>query len=193
MRTLLPEVGSRFRVLLTRLLHRMGLREESFLLIPAVLIGIVAAGAAVAFHELINFIRHILYGSPDPGFLYGQGIWLLILFPAAGGLVVGILGRLLGSGGHGVPEVIESVVRTQGFVHPFSAIQRILTASVTIGSGGSAGAEGPIVQIGAAIASAVGHAFRIGRQHMPVLIGCGTAAGISAIFNAPIGGVLFHA
>ena len=190
-KTLLSDTGSRFRVLLTRLLTRLGLTEESFLLIPAVLIGIVAAAAAVAFHELIGYFRHLLYDTPNSGFLYGHGIWLLILFPALGGLAVGIMGRFLGSGGHGVPEVIESVIRTQGFVHPFSAIQRILTASLTIGSGGSAGAEGPIVQIGAAIASAMGHTFRIARQHMPVLIGCGTAAGISAIFNAPIGGVLF--
>src|SRR6185369_5088272 len=71
------------------------------------------------------------------------------------------------------------------------AIQKIITASVTIGTGGSAGAEGPIVQVGAAVASGVGQLFRIARHHMPILVGCGTAAGISSIFNAPIGGVLF--
>src|SRR5205823_13219498 len=64
-------------------------------------------------------------------------------------------------------------------------------SAITIGSGGSAGAEGPIVQIGAAIASGVGSLFRIARQNMPILIGCGSAAGISAIFDSPIGGLLF--
>src|SRR6059058_5762404 len=86
---------------------------------------------------------------------------------------------------------MESVIRTSGFIRPIAAIEKILTAGITIGTGGSAGAEGPIVQIGAAIASGVGQMFRITRQHMPLLIGCGTAAGISAIFNSPIGGVLF--
>ena len=188
---LLSQIGLRFRVLFTRLLHRLGLTEQSFLLVPAVLIGVLAACAAVAFHELIDMIRQRLYAEVDPGFLYGSGLWLLFLWPAAGGLIVGSLSRLFGAGGHGVPEVIESVVRRQGFMRPVSALQKILTSSVTIGSGGSAGAEGPIVQIGAAIASGVGYLFRIARHHMPILIGCGTAAGISAVFNSPIGGVLF--
>ena len=86
---------------------------------------------------------------------------------------------------------MESVTRSSGFIRPLAAVEKILTAAITIGTGGSAGAEGPIVQIGAAIASGVGQLFRVTRQHMPLLIGCGTAAGISAIFNSPIGGVLF--
>lgn len=176
---------------MTRLLARLGLTEESFLLLPAVLIGVIAAAAAVAFHELIVFIRTVLYARWDPQFLYGPGIVLLIIWPALGGLAVGLLGRLFGNGGHGVPDVMESVLKTQGFMRPIAAVQQIITSSITIGTGGSAGAEGPIVQIGAAIASGVGRLFRIARQHMPILVGCGTAAGISAVFNAPIGGVLF--
>src|SRR5207302_11263593 len=74
---------------------------------------------------------------------------------------------------------------------PMIAIEKIITSAITIGTGGSAGAEGPIVQIGAAIASGVGQTFRLARQYMPILTGCGCAAGISAIFNSPIGGVLF--
>ncbi len=181
----------RFRVLATRALARLGLTEESFLILPAVLIGVIAAGAAVVFHELIVLLREYLYGHRDPGYLYGEGIWLLMCWPAAGGLLVGILTRLIGGGGHSVPDIIESVVKTQGFIPPQLAIPKILTASATIGSGGSAGAEAPILQVGSAIASGVGQLFRIARHHMPILVGCGTAAGISAVFNAPIGGVLF--
>jgi CIC family chloride channel protein len=86
---------------------------------------------------------------------------------------------------------MESVIRTAGFQRPLIAVEKILTSGLTIGSGGSAGAEGPIVQIGAAIASGVGGFFGLARQQMPLLTGCGCAAGISAIFNAPFGGVLF--
>lgn len=190
----LVATGARVRVLAGRLLARLGFQEESFLTLLAILIGVLAAWAAVGFHELILFIRNGLYtaiGSRSE--LYGRGILLLILMPAAGGLAVGLISRyvFLTREGHGIIDVIESVVRTSGVIRPLSAIEKILTAAITIGSGGSAGAEGPIVQIGAGIASGVGQVFAVARQHMPVLIGCGCAAGISAIFNAPIGGVFF--
>lgn len=191
MRSLFFDVATRFRVLSTRMLRRAGMHESSFLMLPAVLIGLVVAAAAVSFHELILLIRQTVYGRWEAGFLYGGGMWLLILIPMIGGLIVGILVRFFGGGGHGVPEVIESVIKTQGFIRPVVAIQKIITASTTIGTGGSAGAEGPIVQVGAAIASGVGRVFAIARDRMPLLVACGTAAGISSVFNAPIGGVLF--
>src|SRR4029077_15750732 len=74
---------------------------------------------------------------------------------------------------------------------PISAIEKIITSAVTIGTGGSAGAEGPIVQIGAGVASGAGMLFQVARSEMPILVACGSAAGISAIFDSPIGGVLF--
>ncbi len=184
-------VGARFRVLLTRMLRRLGLQEDSYLVVLAILIGVLAAGAACGFHQFIELVRQRLFGSSDPGFLYGRGAWLLVLWPALGGLVVGLFGRLTGQHAEGVPRVIESVVRRHGFMRPLTTLETIFTAGMTIGSGGSAGAEGPIIQIGAGLASAVGGLFRVARHHMPILVGCGCAAGISAIFNAPIGGVLF--
>ncbi|MGA2232539.1 MAG: chloride channel protein [Tepidisphaeraceae bacterium] len=184
----------RFRVLASRFFKSIGLGEDSFILILAVLVGIVTAAAAVGFHELITFIRDLLYLHWGPEFLYGwKGIWLLAVFPTAGGLGVGLFTQffLRGREGHGIVDVMESVIRTSGFQHPFVAIEKILTSGLTIGTGGSAGAEGPIVQIGAAIASGVGGFFGLARAQMPLLTGCGCAAGISAIFNAPFGGVLF--
>lgn len=191
--SVIRDAASRGRVLSIRLLQRLGLREESFLIVPAIIIGVVSAGAAVGFHELIYKIRNVFYYSVRPELLYGWGLPLLIVFPAIGGLLVGVISRYIvrSREGHGVIDVIESVVRTSGFVRPAAAIEKIMTSALTIGSGGSGGAEGPIVQIGAAIASGVGQLFRFARHQMPVLIGCGSAAGISAIFNAPIGGVLF--
>lgn len=187
----------RVRVLVNRLSARLGLGENGFLVVLAVLIGIVTAGAAVSFHELIQWIRQWLYGAMEEGTLYGRWLWLLVVFPAAGGLVVGATNWLLargrggGGGGHGVVDVMETVTRASGWLRPRAALETIFTSAVTIGSGGSAGAEGPIVQIGAAISSGFGRAFALARPQAPVLIGCGTAAGISAVFDAPIGGVIF--
>ncbi|HTW94319.1 MAG TPA: chloride channel protein, partial [Tepidisphaeraceae bacterium] len=184
---------SRFRVLVTRFFRRAGFGDHTFLLLLSVLVGVVTALAAVGFHELIVFIRNQLYTSARADFLYGRGIWLLVVFPAGGGLAVGLIAQyvLRTAEGHGIVDVMESVIRSSGFQRPIVAIEKILTSGITIGSGGSAGAEGPIVQIGAAIASGVGGLFGLARQQMPLLTACGCAAGISAIFNAPFGGVLF--
>jgi CIC family chloride channel protein len=185
--------GERLRILFTRLFARLGLGDEAFLLVMAVIIGTIGGAAAVGFHELINFIRDLMYERPGEQFLYGKGMFLLVIFPTVGGLAVGLVSRYVfrTREGHGIVDVVESVVRTSGFQKPTTAIEKILTSAFTIGSGGSAGAEGPIVQIGAAIASGVGQLFRVARSQMPILTGCGCAAGISAIFNAPFGGVLF--
>ena len=182
----------------TRLLARLGFGEGATLVPLAVLVGVVTAAAAVGFHELIVFIRDHLYRLEGYGlgadFLYGRGMFLLVLLPALGGLAVGCFSTYVmrAREGHGIVDVLETVTRGGGGnIRPLAALEKILTAAVTIGSGGSAGAEGPIVQIGASIASGVGQLFQVARPHYPVLIGCGTAAGISAIFNSPIGGVLF--
>jgi CIC family chloride channel protein len=146
----------------------------------------------VGFHELITLLRDVLYQNIGPS-LYHRWIWLLVIWPMLGGLVVGVLTQWIFKTreGQGVIDVIESVRRSSGFIRPQSAIEKILTSAVTIGSGGSGGAEAPIVQIGAAISSGFGSLFAVARQNMPVLVGCGAAAGISAIFNSPIGGLLF--
>lgn len=185
----------RIRLAVDRIFARLGFGDNGFLVVLAVLIGIVTAAAAVSFHELIDLIREALYGQIAPDKLYTRYLWLLLVFPAAGGLLVGFANALIQrrtkAGAHGVVDVMETVTRASGWLRPFAALETILTSAVTIGTGGSAGAEGPIVQIGAAISSGFGRAFALARPHVPVLIGCGTAAGISAIFNAPIGGVIF--
>jgi CIC family chloride channel protein len=194
MPSLFTSAGLRSRVLASRAMARLGLGENAILLPLALIVGIVTGAAAVGFHELINLLRDLLYRHFfTPGFLYGPGVPLLIVLPAAGGLVVGLTAVYVfrSREGHGVVDVMESVMRNSGVIKPASAIEKILTSAITIGSGGSAGAEGPIVQIGAAIASGVGILFQVARAQLPVLIGCGCAAGVSAIFNSPIGGVLF--
>ncbi|MGN6725171.1 MAG: chloride channel protein [Tepidisphaeraceae bacterium] len=194
---ILTLVATRLKVLGERLFAKVGMKPDIGLIPIAGLIGLLTAIASVTFHELIKFLQHRLFtdrGLTDHGdWLYGHGIWLLVVIPAAGGLLVGLIGKALrvGEGGHGMVDVIESVIRTRGFVKPIAAVEKILTSALTIGTGGSAGAEGPIVQIGAAISSGVGSALSVSRHRMPLLVGCGTAAGISSIFHCPIGGVIF--
>jgi len=183
---------TRVRLLSTRALSRLGFREDSFLIVLAVLIGFVTAAAAVAFHEVIDITRNLLYEQFGEK-LYTRWMVMLIIWPALGGLAVGVISRFIfrAREGHGIVDVMESVIRSSGFIRPLVAIEKIITSGITIGTGGSAGAEGPIVQIGSAIASGTGQLFRVSRQQMNILIGCGAAAGISAIFNAPMGGLLF--
>lgn len=194
---MLPAIAallSQFSLLCKRWLARLGFRPETFLLLLAVLIGVVAAVAAVTFHEFIRFLRAALYARLGPRLdLYGRGLVYLVILPTVGGLAVGLLTRYVFRirAGQGIVDVLEAVIRSRGVIKPLSALEKIITSAITIGSGGSAGAEGPIVQIGAGIASGVGQLFRVARPHMPLLIGCGSAAGISAIFNSPLGGVLF--
>ncbi len=189
----ITQIAARLRIIGNRLAVRLGIGDGAMLLPLAVLVGVLTATAAVAFHELILLIRDTLYRRAGAEFLYGRGMWLLVVIPTVGGLVVGIITRLVSGEreGHGVVDVMESVARTRGFVKARTAIEKIFTSAVTIGTGGSAGAEGPIVQIGAAVSGGVAHVFRLSRHQMPVLVGCGCAAGISAIFNAPLGGLLF--
>jgi chloride channel protein, CIC family len=184
---------TRVRVISTRALSRLGFREDSFLIVLAAVIGVITAAAAVTFHQIINLIRDGLYQRIGAAKLYGPEWILLIIWPALGGLAVGLISRYVfrTREGHGIVDVMESVIRSSGFIKPLVAIEKIITSGITIGTGGSAGAEGPIVQIGAAIASGTGQSFRVSRQQMGILIACGAAAGISAIFNAPMGGLLF--
>lgn len=186
-------VAPRLRNILTRQFSRIGLRPEVGMIPVAGIIGVLTAIAAVTFHELIKLLQVTLFQDRGADWLYGPGLWLLVVAPAGGGLAVGLITRyvLRSHGGHGMVDVIESVLRTRGFVKPISAVEKIVTSALTIGTGGSTGAEGPIVQIGAAISSGVGSLLAIPRHRMPLLVGCGTAAGVSSIFHCPIGGVFF--
>src|SRR5207237_10577832 len=142
--------------------------------------GVVTAAAAVGFHELINFVRDQLYACVGEHRLYGRWLVLLIIYPAAGGLAVSIVSRYIMRirEGHGIVDVLESVTKTTGVIRPASAIEKILTSAITIGTGGSAGAEGPIVQIGAAIPSRGRQLFPVPPSPLPTLSRRGPCAGL---------------
>ncbi len=168
-------------------------REELLLYLLACVIGVLTALAAVGFNQLIEWVDAICYGSSSTPGLYRERYILLFFLPSLGALLVGLIARFYSreAVGHGVPEVMDAIVRRNCKIKFHVALARIVTAALTIGSGGSAGPEGPIIQIGAAIASSAGRLFRVVRHQFPVLIACGAAGGIAAIFHAPIAGVLF--
>ena len=122
-----------------------------------------------------------------------MGVWYLLLVPVIGGLIYGpIVARFAPEArGHGVPEVMLAVSRMGGRIRPQVPFVKSVASALCIGTGGSVGREGPIVQIGSALGSVLGQAARVSDQRLRLLVACGAGAGISATFNAPIAGVFF--
>jgi CIC family chloride channel protein len=177
------------------LLSRLKVSEQLFLIILASVVGVGGGFGAIIFRELIGFFNHMFFGYGKTILSSATSYWIILipLIPALGGLLVGPLTYRWAkeTRGHGVPEVMEAVALKGGVIRPKVAVVKSLASSICIGSGGSAGREGPIVQIGSALGSTLGQFFKMSGERMKILVGCGAAAGISATFNAPIAGVLF--
>ncbi len=165
------------------------------MVVLAILVGFAAGFGAVGFRYLINFFQTISYGSDGEllGLVQSIPWYLRISVPALGGLVVGPMVYFWAreAKGHGVPEVMESVALKSGLIRKRLVIIKSLASAICIGTGGSVGREGPIVQIGSAIGSTIGQMLKISADRMRTLVGCGAAAGIAATFNAPIAGSMF--
>ncbi len=157
----------------------------------AILIGAAGGAGAIVFRDVIEFIHGIFFSG---AYLEGAGasFWI-ILFPIIGGLIVGPIVCILApeAKGHGVPQIIESLQVSGGQIRKRVGFLLILSSAVIIGSGGSAGREGPIAQIGASFGSLIGQIFSIGSKDLKLLTVCGVAAGIAGTFNAPMGGAIF--
>ncbi|MEW5947739.1 MAG: chloride channel protein [bacterium] len=166
--------------------------ETAVLTALALVIGVGSGFGAIVFRMMIEFFRSLSFdrGGTLLGFM---GRHYVIVVPAAGGLIVGAVIRLVGREmrGHGVPEVMEAVALRGGRIRPVVVIGKTLASSVCIGTGGSVGREGPIVQIGSALGSTIGQALRLSERRIKNLVACGAAGGIAATFNAPIAGVVF--
>lgn len=183
--------GQHLRVRIIDLLARGGFKEDYLFVFLAILIGASTALGAHLFFNLIEWATEVCYDSEHG--LYAGRWYMLFVLPATGALAVGLITRHFApeAKGHGVPEVMDAIYRHGGKVRPRVALAKAVSSALTIGSGGSAGTEGPIIQIGAAVGSGVGQLLHIPRRQMGTLVACGAAAGIGAIFNAPIAGVLF--
>ncbi len=166
--------------------------DTAFLLFFAVLAGIGAGYGAVLFRWLIHRFSAIFFDG-GASLLSSLGPWYVVLIPAAGGLIVGLLVYYLApeTKGHGVPEVMYAVDREGGRIRIRVAVIKALASSVCIGSGGSVGREGPIVQIGSSLGSSLGQLFHLSRDKVKILVACGAGGGIAATFNAPLAGIFF--
>lgn len=158
----------------------------------AVVVGLAAGAGAVVFRWMIRASHDLLFGAADR-FLPALGEWRVAPLPAIGGLIVGLLVFYLAAEarGSGIPEVMLAVAKYGGKIRARVSVVKAFASSMCIGSGGSAGREGPIVQIGASVASTLGQVLRMPRERVRLLAAFGSAAGAAATFNAPIGGSLF--
>ena len=167
----------------------------------ALVVGAGSGLGAVAFRYLIYFFTWLATGHSQFGqqgrvgssHLAFLGPGFLVLIPVIGGLVYGplIYRYAREARGHGVPEVMIAVAEDGGRIRPQVAAVKALASALCIGAGGSVGREGPIVQIGSALASGLGQRIRMPESRLKILVACGAAGGIAATFNAPITGVFF--
>jgi CIC family chloride channel protein len=172
------------------------LRQRQFrLLLLAALVGIAAGLGAIAVRELISLAQDLFWGSSHDILesVSTAPVWRILLVPALGGLLVGPLVWFLArdASGHGVPEVIQALLMRGGRIRGRVAVVKGLAASITLGSGGSAGREGPMIQIGASLGSVIAQWGRLGENGVRTLVAAGAAGGLAAAFNAPIAGSLF--
>jgi chloride channel protein, CIC family len=171
------------------------------LLLLALLVGAGSGLGAVAFRYLVYFFTWLATGHDEFGqagyvgsaHLPWLGLGFFVVIPAIGGLLYGplIYRWAREARGHGVPEVMIAVADNGGRIRWQVAVVKSLASALCIGSGGSVGREGPIVQIGSALASGIGQWVRMPESRLRILVACGAAGGISATFNAPITGVFF--
>ena len=167
-----------------------------YLSLLCVLVGVVAAFGSIGFKYLIDFFHNLLF-SGTLSFKHNPALspWgkLVILVPAVGIALANFITEKWApeAKGHGVPEVMVAVANNGGKIRPVVALVKVFASALTIGSGGSVGKEGPIVQIGSSFGSTLGQIFKLSPRETIILVGAGAAGGISATFNAPIGGVMF--
>lgn len=185
-------VLTRFGTALSSQIDRRPLPEEFLLLGTSLLVGLGTGLGAVALNLLIQGVSSLAF-VVLPGAMPGLGRWVIVLVPTLGGLIAGPLIYFFAreAKGHGVPEVMQAIALKGGRIRPIVALVKGLASALTIGTGGSVGREGPIVQIGAALGSSTGQALRLSDERIKNLVACGAAGGIAATFNAPIAGVIF--
>jgi chloride channel protein, CIC family len=167
----------------------------------ALAVGAGAGLGSVAFRWLLTTCTHLFSGHADYAsaghaanpHLPWLGRYFVLLAPVLGGLLYGPLVNRFAkeARGHGVPEVMVAVAQRGGRIDPAVCVVKALASALCIGSGGSVGREGPIVQIGSALGSTLGRMVGLTQERLRLLVACGAAGGIAATFNAPLAGAFF--
>ena len=165
------------------------IKEKNFVLVLAFFVGIFSGLAAI----VLKFLIHSISSGLTSHINLESGNYLYILLPAAGVVLTALYVRYVvrDNISHGVTRVLYAISQKKSRLKRHNMYSSVLASSVTIGFGGSVGAEGPIVFTGAAIGSNLGRVFRMSPRILMILVGCGAAAGIAGIFKAPIAGMLF--
>ena len=171
---------------------RVFINQSTFLLLAAIVVGIGGGYGAVVFRYVIQEETRLAFVYFAPA-LHALGRAQVVPVLVVGGVITAlIISRFAAEAkGHGVPEVMAAIAMRGGIIRPRIIGVKAIASATCIGFGGSCGREGPIVQIGATIGSALGQIVRAPTPIMRTLVACGAAAGVSATFNAPIGGVFF--
>jgi CIC family chloride channel protein len=167
------------------------MKEYGKLNVLAAIIGVFGALIAIAFRWMISAFQEVFFvgGSPVDNSL---GVWILVV-PAIGAVFVGVLVYWVAPEvkGAGVADVMRGLVANRGRFRARVPVMKALTSAITLGSGGSGGREGPIVQIGASFASAIGQRLKLTTTELRIMVACGAAGAIAATFNTPIAGAVF--
>ena len=165
------------------------IKEKQFILLLSFLVGIFTALAAWVLKWLIHEIELFLTDNFD---VTGAN-WLYLIYPVVGIFLTGLFVRNIVRDdiSHGVTKILYAISRRQGRIKPHNVWSSVIASGITIGFGGSVGAEAPIVLTGSAIGSNLGRAFHMEHKTLMLLIGCGAAGAVAGIFKAPIAGLVF--
>ncbi|MDE6177421.1 MAG: chloride channel protein, partial [Paramuribaculum sp.] len=165
------------------------IKEKTFVIILSLLVGVFCGCAAL----VLKFLIHLISGLLTSNLAVTGANWLYFVYPVVGILITSLYVRYVVRDdiSHGVTRVLYAISRNKSRLKRHNIYTSVIASSITIGCGGSVGAEGPIVFTGAAIGSRLGSAFRMSPRILMIMVGCGAAAGIAGIFKAPIAGMLF--
>ena len=165
------------------------IKDKQFVLILSFLVGICTALAACLLKFLVEYIKEFLTENFD-----STGVnWLYLVYPVVGIFLTGLFIRKVVRDdiSHGVTKILYAISRKQSRIKRHNVWSSVFASAITIGCGGSVGAEAPIVLTGSAIGSNLGSIFRMDHKTLMLLVGCGAAGAVSGIFKAPIAGVVF--
>lgn len=165
------------------------IKEQNLVVFLSFLVGIFTALVAIILKSSIHSIKHFLTDNFNP-----QDVnYLYLLYPVIGILLAGLFVKYIirDDISHGVTKILYAISQRKSYIKAHNMFSSVVASSITIGFGGSVGAEAPIVLTGAAIGSNLGRLFRIEQRNLMLLIGCGAAGAIAGIFKAPIAGLVF--